>query len=155
MPSGGARARSGRPIEPDALRRDRPSDVGSWVHLPASGREGEPPKWPLDRVSDRELKFWAAEWRRPQAVMWERLGMAVPVACYVRDLVIAEQPGAKTDARTLMLRHFDALGISVAGLRSHRWVIDSEPTAKQEPNDPDRRTSAKSRFKTIEGGAAS
>jgi hypothetical protein len=87
--------------------------------------------------------------------MWERLGLEVPVACFVRDLVTAEDPKASPPARTLMLRHFDALGISVAGLRSHRWVIDSEPTAKQEPHDPDRRTSAKSRFKTIEGGAAS
>ena len=114
----------------------------------------EPPAFPLDRPAERELKLWAAEWRRPQAVQWERLGLEVEVAMFVRDLVTAEQPDASPPARALILRHLDSLGLSVAGLRSHRWVIEDTDDAKQvaKTDDPDRRTPAKSRFKTIAGG---
>jgi hypothetical protein len=42
---GGARVRSGPPANPDALRRER--DGKEWTHLPAAGRKGEPPEWPL------------------------------------------------------------------------------------------------------------
>lgn len=150
MPSGGARVRSGPPPDPNALRRDH--DKTEWTRLPAAGREGDVPDFPLDRPADRELKLWAAEWRRPQAVMWERLGLQLEVAMFVRDLVAAEQPDASPPARTLVLRHFDSLGLSVAGLRSHRWTIEDTVDAAQVPNDPDRRTSAKTRFKTIAGG---
>jgi hypothetical protein len=37
------------------------------------------------------LIVWAGEWRRPQAVMWERFGQELEVALYVRCLVRAEQ----------------------------------------------------------------
>jgi hypothetical protein len=53
MPRGGARVNSGPPPDPNALRRDRPSDVAGWTTLPAEGRTdslGRPkpaPKWPL------------------------------------------------------------------------------------------------------------
>ncbi|HYJ21616.1 MAG TPA: hypothetical protein VEW07_06310 [Solirubrobacterales bacterium] len=46
MASGGARAHSGPPRDPDALRRDRKSDP-KWTTLPASGRAGPAPEWPL------------------------------------------------------------------------------------------------------------
>lgn len=47
MPRGGARINSGPPPDPNALRRDRPSDQAGWVTLPAAGRKGRPPEWPL------------------------------------------------------------------------------------------------------------
>lgn len=46
MASGGARARSGPPKDPEALRRDRKSDA-KWTILPAEGRNGPTPEWPL------------------------------------------------------------------------------------------------------------
>lgn len=52
MASGGARARSGPAPDPNALTRDkvRKSALnGEWVKLPASGRKGRTPPWPLDR----------------------------------------------------------------------------------------------------------
>lgn len=47
MPRGGARVNSGPPPDPNALRRDRPSDKDGWTTLPAEGRQGDPPAWPL------------------------------------------------------------------------------------------------------------
>lgn len=153
MPAGGARARSGPPPDPNALRRDRPSDAEQWTTLPQSGREGEPPDFPLDRPSRREMDLWAREWKRPQAVMWERLGLELAVAMFVRDVATAEDPKASPPARALVIRHMDALGISVAGLRSHRWRIgEPEQQGMQTADDTRRRAPAKSRFKTIAGG---
>lgn len=48
MGRGGARPFSGPAPDPYALRRDRPSDKDSWTTLPAEGRQGPPPKWPLN-----------------------------------------------------------------------------------------------------------
>lgn len=47
MPRGGARLNSGPPPDPNALRRDRRDDKAGWTMLPASGRQGDPPNWPL------------------------------------------------------------------------------------------------------------
>lgn len=47
MPRGGARANSGPPPDPNALRRDRKEDKAGWTILPAEGRTGELPDWPL------------------------------------------------------------------------------------------------------------
>lgn len=47
MPKGGARINSGPPPDPQALRRDRPSDRDGWTLLPAGGYAGEIPEWPL------------------------------------------------------------------------------------------------------------
>lgn len=44
---GGARVNSGPPPDPNALRRDRPTDKDGWKSLPAAGRSGRLPKWPL------------------------------------------------------------------------------------------------------------
>lgn len=150
---GGARVRSGPPPDPNALRRER--DKGEWRTLPAAGRTGDPPVWPLTRQTARERDLWAAEWQRPQAVAWEDLGMAQQVALYVRTLVDAERPKATVASRTLVRQFWDALGLSVAGLRSNRWRIeDAPPQQVTRPDDPARQ-SAKARFRAIEGGAAS
>ena len=47
MPKGGARVTSGPPPDPNALRRDRPSDRDGWTLLPAGGFSGTIPVWPL------------------------------------------------------------------------------------------------------------
>ena len=85
---GGARAHSGPAPDPNALRRDR--DGESWVTLPAEGRSGAAPKWPLAGKSKREAELWAQEWKRPQAVIWEANGQEIEVALYVRSLIAAE-----------------------------------------------------------------
>lgn len=137
MTSGGARARSGPPPDPNALRRERPSDSAEWLHLPHAGRAGDPPAWPLRNATgdtaddanikswhDRELERWAIEWRKPQAIAWERFALADEVALYVRLFVECEIPGTKADVRTLLRRYQESLGLTVAGQRANRWVID-------------------------------
>src|SRR4051812_7188976 len=102
MGSGGARARSGPAKDPGALRRDRPDDQASWTTLDPAGRKGKAPAWPLSQASARERAVWTAEWKRPQAIQWEKQQLQVPVAMYVRSLVEAEARGAAVNARTLV-----------------------------------------------------
>lgn len=67
--------------------------------------------------------MWEREWSRPQAVMWERLGLEVEVALYVRSLALAEKAGASVSARTLVRQQQEALGLSIPGLARNRWRI--------------------------------
>jgi hypothetical protein len=147
MPSGGARPRSGPPPDPNALRRDR--DSGDWVSLP-SKREGKTPPWPLTDPSSRELSLWRVEWKRPQAVMWERNGQQVEVAVYVRSLVDAEQRGAPVAARTLVRQQQEALGLSIPGLMRNRWRIEGAEV--EAPKAKRTRATARDRFKVVDGG---
>lgn len=146
MPKGGARARSGPAPDPNALRRDR--DKGEWVDLPSAGREGAPPEWPLSAATAREMELWAEEWRRPQALMWERNGQALEVAMFVRSLTDAESPRSAVSARTLVRQQMDSLGLSAPGMRSLRWRIVEEaaPVASRT-----RGPSARDRLKLVEG----
>lgn len=141
MPSGGARSRSGPPPDPNALRRDRKDD-GEWLTLPAEGRDGDPPTWPLAvfasqlEQNEREQVIWAEMWRKPQAVAWERLGLAYEVALMVRRMVEAERPGSHTSTGTLVRQMMDSLGLTTPGLRSNRWKLgpstgDAEAEAEE------------------------
>ncbi|WBB73247.1 hypothetical protein O7602_26770 [Micromonospora sp. WMMD1128] len=160
MPSGGARTRSGPPPDPKALRRDRKTD-GEWTILPAAGRPGDPPAWPLSEHEDpgwgdRETELWRRLWSRPQAVEWERQGQELEVALYVRRLVEAEQPGARANLATLVRQMADALGLTIPGLRTNRWKIaepgSSTRARRSGPVEPVRK-SARDRFQVIDGAA--
>lgn len=149
MPTGGARARSGPAPDPDALRRER--DGHEWIVLPAEGRLGQSPAWPLSKAGKREAELWRGEWKRPQAIVWERNDQQIEVALYVRSLVAAEKRDAPVVARTLVRQQQEALGISLPGLARNRWRIEEE--AKPSPAAaPKRGKSARDRFKVVEGG---
>src|SRR5690349_13182572 len=90
MPSGGARVVSGPPPDPAALKRSRPSDQAGWTTIPAEGRKGRPPAWPLTDQDPREAVIWRELWKRPQAVMWEKLDQRYEVALFARNLARAE-----------------------------------------------------------------
>lgn len=151
MAKGGARAHSGPAPDPQALRNDRKGvPGGDWITLPAAGREGDPPEWPLTRQSKRELALWQREWRRPQAIMWEQNGQDLEVALYVRSVVAAEKSNAPTNTRTLVKQQQEALGLSIPGLARNRWVI-ADVTAQHQPAravGP----SARDRFQVVTGG---
>jgi hypothetical protein len=119
----GSHGRQGPAPDPNALRRDRAADQAGWTTLPAAGREGEPPAWPLSDPSQRELDLWAAEWRRPQAVMWEINKQELEVAMYVRTLVGAESRQATAAERTLVLRQQENLGLTIPGLSRNKWRV--------------------------------
>ena len=119
MAKGGARARSGPPPDPNSQTQVD----GEWTILPADGREGDLPRWPLADPSERELDLWTAEWSRPQAVMWERMGQQIEVAVYVRTLVRAELHDAAVNVRTLLRQQQEALGLSMPGMLRNRWKL--------------------------------
>lgn len=157
MARGGARVVSGPAPDPMALRRNRPSDKAGWTLLPAEGRPGEAPDWPLTEPADRELRLWDELWERPQAVMWEELGQHLEVALFVRCLAEAEQPGAKVDVRKLARQYLDSLGLSVQGMLRNRWKISpGNPAAAEAALEDDvpetpapRRASARDRMKVV------
>lgn len=151
MPKGGARARSGPAPDPNALRRER--DVGEWANLPAEGRQGATPDWPLTEQREREEELWQLLWAKPQAFMWERYGQQLEVALYVRRLVEAEEPGSFVNLSTLVRQMADSLGLTTPGMRANRWRITAEEPVR--PAVSSRRApvrpSARSRLKVVPG----
>lgn len=146
----GGHPNSGPPPDPTALRRDR--DASTWVTLPAAGRSGEVPDWPLTARSPREKTLWEREWRRPQAAMWEANGLHEEVALYVRSLGEAERKRASTSLRTLVRQQQEALGLSLPGMARLHWRIGvvAEPVKRATGTDG---PTAKDRWKVLDGGA--
>lgn len=155
MGKGGARVRSGPPPDPTALRRER--DEGAWTVLPAEGRAGDPPRWPLLGQVDREAELWADLWRRPQALMWERHQLDYEVALYVRNLAMAELPGSPVNLSTLLRQQGDSLGLTMAGMLAHKWRVERDDQAapvKPAAGGTARRASARNRLTVVPGGAS-
>jgi hypothetical protein len=152
----GGHANSGPAPDPMAMRRDR--DKTSWTRLPAAGRSGPIPDFPLARPSAREKVLWEREWRRPQALMWEHNGQEIEVALYVRSVVAAEKTKAPANLRTLVRQQQDALGLSAPGMARLRWlIVDAvEPRAEQRPTGTEGATviSIRDRVARVQGGGA-
>jgi hypothetical protein len=154
MPKGGARLNPGPAPDPNALRRDRKDD-GAWTTLPATGREGDPPVWPLLAQSDREADLWATFWAKPQAVLWERQGQVYEVAMHVRTFAEAESPGCPVNLRTLVRQQADALLLTIPAMLSARVRIATDQVAERRETKPAvARSSARERLKVANGGGA-
>lgn len=146
----GGHARSGPAPDPNALRRDR--DSKEWIDLPAAGRDGPPPQWPLPDTFGDELDRWAREWRRPQAVEWERNGQELEVALFVRAVSVAEGPKATAADRNVVQRKMTDLGLTVPGLRANRWRIVHATAPPPAAKKTTRSRSSKARLEVIQGG---
>ena len=150
MPSGG-HARSGPAPDPNALRRDRKGDA-EWITLPREGRPGPAPAWPLSAPTAREKHWWAYLWKLPQASQWAKTGQELEVAIYARRLTEAEKRGATVALGTLVRQLADALGLTIPGMRTHRWRIAADEVAEKramaEPGP-----SARDRFRVVDGTA--
>jgi hypothetical protein len=156
MPKGGARTRSGPAPDPTALRRER--DAGEWTILPAEGRQGATPDWPLTEQTDREDDLWVRLWEMPQALMWERYGQEFEVALYVRRLAEAEARESSVALSTLVRQLGDSLGLSTPGMRANRWRIDRPSEQDETPSVPGAvpdisPTSARARLRAVSGGS--
>lgn len=151
MPSGGARVTSGPPPDPMALRRQRPGDSAGWTELPAEGRRGRPPNWPLEGQSDRERVLWVDLWKRPQAVMWSRLDQRYEVALFVRVLARAEKENASIELQKVVRQYLDSLGLSVAGMLRNRWRL-AAPVIAAAKAPAERKPSARTRLKVVPSG---
>ncbi|MFB6517453.1 hypothetical protein [Streptomyces sp. NPDC056401] len=154
MPRGGARAVSGPAPDPNALRRERKTDAAGWRTLPADGRDGEAPEWPLTEATEREWDLWLDLWEKPQAVMWDEMGQALEVALFVRTLTEAERVDARVDIKKMVRSYLDSLGLSVQGMLRNRWKIAPAAPAPVESSARPavRRPSARDRLKVVPSG---
>ena len=134
MAKGGARARSGPPPDPNALRRSRKSDP-AWTKVPADCRVGQPvPEWPLVEPSPRELELWTAWWSLPVASLWLESRSLDYVAFTVRMFSEAEQPKARTeDRKSLRQMMADLYMTPDAQLRARIIIVEAESDAPAEP----------------------
>lgn len=148
MTSGGARARSGPAPDPNALRRDRKDDA-AWVSLPVEGFAGEVPAFPLADALVSETALWVELWAKPQAVMWDRLGLKWQVAAYVRAFIESVQEKATSGLKTAVLRMEAELGLSTVGMGQLRWKIAADEVAERREEAKPERTSARDRLKAL------
>lgn len=100
------------------------------LKLPAEGRSGEVPSWPLSgRQTPAEREAWAQLWRTPQAVAWERLGWTRTVARYCRAMVAAERPKASASLLAQVTAMEDRLGLTPKAMRLLLWEVVSDELA--------------------------
>lgn len=100
--------------------------------LPAEGRKGRTPAWPLgdSPVAAEERALWRDLWKTPQAVEWERLGWTRVVARYARAVISAEtnmEPTVMSEARQLE----DRLGLTPKAMRLLLWTISVDEVAQK------------------------
>lgn len=119
----------GPPPNPNRRRRNAGPQL---LELPAEGRQGAAPKWPLEASTPKERAVWRDLWALPQAVMWERYGWTRTVARYARVLLHAEDTLARdvmSEARQLE----DHLGLTPKSLKTLMWkVADDELAVRRE-----------------------
>lgn len=139
MASGGARARSGSP--PDPLSRKSLLNGREFISL-ALAHDVKAPAFPLEGETPFESVVWAALWVKPQAVMWDRLGLGLQVAAYTRALAESVLPEASAGLKTAVLRMETELGISTSGMLQNGWMIaaDDGQGEVKTPNAKKKRT---------------
>lgn len=113
----------------DPVRRN--ARVGP-LRLPAEGRDGAAPSWPLSGAEDDDCdarRVWDELWATPQAVAWERLGWTRVVARYARLVIAAERldKDAMSEARQLE----DRLGLTPKAMRLLLWEIVSDEVGEK------------------------
>lgn len=153
MPRGGARNRSGPPVDPTSGRSDRRGLT--WVSLPAEGYTGEAPEFPLtprrvmrwehgekgaryqvfdeettELVRAQEAALWEWAWKTPQAVAWAKEPWRwQAIAHWVRTSVICESDEAMASDRNSLHRFADQIGLTPAGMRENGWAIAADEVA--------------------------
>lgn len=118
-----------RPPAFDPVRRNARNGP---VVLPAGGRQGDPPGWPLSTdASEAERDAWWQLWRTPQAAAWEQLGWTRTVARYCRIMVAAEQADASASLHGQVTALEDRLGLTPKAMRLLLWKIAPDQVAEQ------------------------
>lgn len=115
------------------------------VSLPAEGRKGLPPAWPLDGPTEAEALAWTALWATPQAVAWESFGWTRTVARYCRFMLLAEEPTAQPALLAQVTALEDRLGLTPKAMRLMLWEIVADEVAVQRQVP----TSARHRIKAV------
>lgn len=126
-------AGTGPAPNPNARRRNaRPA----FRRLPAAGRRGDVPEWPLGRSTKAERDLWAQLWASPQAAAWEELGWIRTVARYARIAVAAEARDATAAVMSEARQLEDRLGLNPRAMRSLGWEINAD-AAQESDGDRD------------------
>lgn len=103
-------------------RRNTPEQ---WRQLPAAGRKGPVPKWPITHApaDSAELELWKTLWKTPQAIVWAEQGAQRVVARYCMHLVQVEtrQPETRLLAEVRQLEQL--LLLSPGALAKARMEI--------------------------------
>jgi hypothetical protein len=134
----------GIPPKHDPVRRN--ARVGP-VTLPAEGRAGDPPPWPLagEASVDEELA-WAQLWATPQAVMWQRFGWTRTVARYCRVMVECEKPDSTAALLAQATALEDRLGLTPKAMRLLLWQVAADEVAEKRDGKP---TTARGRIRAV------
>lgn len=132
----------GPPPKHPSQRRRTNATLGL-TYLPAEGRKGETPPWPLGRLTAAEKAIWIQLWASPQSVAWVRLGWTRSVARYCRALVAAEIKGAPAALLAEVRQMEDRLGLTPMSMLRLRWEIAADELAQvrdeQQPSDDEAR----------------
>jgi hypothetical protein len=102
--------------------------------LPAAGRKGKAPAFPLTipRGSTKAVRaLWKELWATPQADAWESLGWTRVIARYTLKAIEAEKPLATASLLSEVRQLEDRLGLTPMSMKRLQWEI-AEP---QEGND--------------------
>lgn len=134
----------GPPSNPYARRRNKSPD---WVTLPAEGRVGATPKWPL---KGRTPAGWVDLWKLPQAVMWEQDNAIIQVATYLTVRHAAHSALAAGEPNAALLSELrqieDRLGLSPMALKRLQWEISEKAEV---PSEEGTVVDATSRFASL------
>lgn len=132
----------GPPPKSNPVRRNARSGP---LQLPAEGRKGPTPEWPLaDDPDEDEAQAWDELWATPQAVAWERMGWTRTVARYCRAMVEAEKRGASAQLLGQVTTLEDRLGLTPKAMRMLLWEVVSDEMAEQRKT-----TSVRKRIKAV------
>lgn len=136
------------PMDPSARRR-RNASVGKTL-LPAGGRAGDTPVWPLRSA---EPAVWGELWSTPQAAAWEQMGYTRVVARYALLLDIIESgEGAPAAAILGEVRQMeDRLGLNPKAMRSLLWEVAADEVAEKREDKavPSRTADKRAKLKIV------
>lgn len=123
----------GPPADPNS-RKSKKVRPG-WRQLPANGRQGEPPAWPL--LPDPPivlLDMWADLWRTPQAAAWEELEWTRGVALFALSQLAAEHPDAPVTMLGENRQRAADLGLTPMGMKRLEWQVGSPDLGEMPDN---------------------
>lgn len=119
---------------PDQVRRRNTKLITT---LPAGGRGGQAPAWPLGKATADERRHWNDLWKKPQAVIWEQWHAEDVVAQYVQIVVRCEQPDPPvmllSERRQMQMQ----LGLLPGALFRLQWTLTDDTPSLQDVTDLD------------------
>lgn len=124
------------PKDPGSRRRRNASVA--LTRLPAEGRKGAPPAWPLPPLAGEktssarhklELRIWRDLWATPMAVMWQRQRWVRDVAQYARGKSMAELGDLDREKEARLLG--DRLGLTPMAMLRLRWEVVADELAER------------------------